>query len=103
MRIPDTDAAPGARLLLSKAMFAGVHTDLYEVADLAVMSGRTASIQWMRDDLPDPYADTVLVWRAGFRLLEEHWGLRSFEGVRCDGDVITPRVEDLGPGREGDL
>lgn len=92
-----------SRILMTKAMFLGVHTDVYEIGDLGFLAGRTLQFEWLRDDIPDPHASTVLEWRAGFRAFEEHWGIRTFDGVRCDGDVIRPVVEDLGPGREHDL
>ena len=74
-----------------------MHADIFELGDLAGMRDRFVLLEWLRDDLPDPAADVIWEWRPGFRLLEDHWGIRSWDGVHCDGDIITPSVEDLPP------
>ena len=102
LRIPNTQLYR-SRLRFSKAMLLGVHTDIYELGDLGLADGKTVTFEWLRDTLPDPYAQSVLEWRAGFRLLEDHWGVKTWNGMRCDGDEIHPQVENLPPGQENML
>jgi hypothetical protein len=105
LRVPN-DSLVGTRLMFSKAMELGVHTDIYELGDLTGLSGYRVDLDWLRDDIPDPDATTPqLEWRAGFRLLEDHWVIRQFGGgiTHCDGDIISTSIEPLGPGREQDV
>ena len=106
LTVDAADIHPGSRLLLSKAMVLGVHTDVYEIGDLATMIGKNVDLQWWRDDMvSDPYFDGRPAWRAGYRFAEDHWALRprDFNQILCDGDRIRVHTEDLGPGRERDV